>query len=164
VEAREKEGVFTGSHVIHPLTGEKIPIYLANFVLMEYGTGAVMAVPAHDQRDFEFARKYGLPIKPVIIPDTGLSSGLTEAWEGPGILVHSGRFDGMDNEKAKVAISEYLETEGMGRKTVTYRLRDWGISRQRYWGAPIPMIYCEKCGIVPVSKDELPWFCPLMQS
>ncbi len=154
----EKEGVFTGSYAVHPVTGEDIPIYVANFVLMEYGTGAVMAVPAHDQRDFEFAKKYGLPIKVVIMPkDKTISpEDMEEAWEGPGILVNSGRFDGLDNQEAKKKIVEFLEKEGKGKGKVTYRLRDWGISRQRYWGAPIPIIHCEKCGAVPVKKEDLP--------
>ena len=155
---KEKEGVFTGSYAIHPITGEKIPIYVANFVLMEYGTGAVMAVPAHDQRDFEFAKKFSLPIKLVIKPkDKDISvETMEEAWEGPGILVNSGEFNGLDNEEAKKAIVKYLEEKGLGKKEINYRLRDWGISRQRYWGAPIPIVYCEKCGIVPVKKEDLP--------
>ena len=154
----EKEGVFTGSYAIHPITGEEIPIFLANFVLMEYGTGAVMAVPAHDQRDFEFAQKYNLPIKLVIMPeDKNISEDtMEEAWEGPGILVNSGEFNGLKNEEAKEKIVEFLSQKGLGEKKITYRLRDWGISRQRYWGAPIPIIHCEKCGAVPVKKEELP--------
>ncbi len=154
----EKEGVFTGSYAAHPLTGEPVPIYIANFVLMEYGTGAVMAVPAHDQRDFEFAKKYGLPIRIVIMPrDKELKEeDMEEAWEGPGILVNSGQFNGLDNEEAKKKIVEFLESQGKGKKKVTYRLRDWGISRQRYWGAPIPIVHCQKCGPVPVKKEDLP--------
>ena len=159
---REKEGVFTGSYAIHPITGDKVPIYLANFVLMEYGTGAVMAVPAHDQRDFEFAGKYGLPIKPVIFPEKEEfdPDSMTEAWEGPGILKNSGAFDKMDNQGAKKAITAELERLGAGRARTTYRLRDWGISRQRYWGTPIPMVVCEKCGTVPVKKEDLPILLP----
>ncbi len=161
-DVKEKEGVFTGSYAIHPLTGDKIPVYIANFVLMEYGTGAVMAVPAHDQRDFEFARQYGLPIKVVIQPEGEELSPKTmqEAHEGPGRLVNSGQFDGMPNEEAKKAIVEYLQSQGLGEEKVTYRLRDWGISRQRYWGAPIPMIHCEKCGVVPVPREDLPVVLP----
>ncbi len=161
-EAREKEGVFTGAYAVHPLTGESVPIYLANFVLMEYGTGAVMAVPAHDQRDFEFARKYSIPIKIVIQPEGENidPNEMTEAWEGPGKLINSGDFNGLGNEEAKEAIVDYLATRELGKKTVSYRLRDWGISRQRYWGAPIPMIHCEKCGIVPVKKEDLPVVLP----
>ncbi len=159
----EKEGVFTGSYAIHPLTGQQIPIYLANFVLMEYGTGAVMAVPAHDQRDFEFAKAYGLPIKLVIMPREGQidPDNMEAAWEGPGILVNSGQFDDMDNESAKQAIVNHLEEKGLGKSKITYRLRDWGISRQRYWGAPIPMIKCEKCGWVPERLENLPVELPL---
>jgi leucyl-tRNA synthetase len=159
---REKEGVFTGSYATHPLTGESVPVYLANFVLMEYGTGAVMAVPAHDQRDFEFAAKYGLPVKPVIFPEGKVITAeeMTEAWEGPGILGGSGNFDGLENSEAKRAITAELEWLGLGVAKTTYRLRDWGISRQRYWGAPIPMVNCGKCGTVPVKKEELPVLLP----
>ncbi len=154
----EKEGVFTGSFALHPVTGKEIPIFIANFVLMEYGTGAVMAVPAHDQRDFEFAKRYGLPIRLVILPrDSEIDpENMSEAWEGPGILVNSGHFDGMDNQEAKKAIVDFLEKEGKGTPKVTYRLRDWGISRQRYWGAPIPIVHCPNCGAVPVKKEDLP--------
>jgi len=160
---KSKEGVFTGAHVKHPLTGESIPIYIANFVLMEYGTGAVMAVPAHDQRDFEFAREYKLPIKVVIQPEGEdlKSETMKEAWEGPGTLVNSSPFDGMENEQAKEAIIRYLETQGLGNQKISYRLRDWGISRQRYWGTPIPMVQCDTCGIVPVRKQDLPVILPL---
>ncbi len=163
----EKEGVFSGAFAVHPVTGEDIPVYLANFVLMEYGTGAVMAVPAHDQRDFEFAARYGLAVKLVIMPESpdfdpaGLPESMKEAWEGPGILVNSGEFDGLLSEKAKVEITAFLEKQGKGRPRVTYRLRDWGISRQRFWGAPIPVIHCEKCGVVPVKKQDLPVVLPL---
>ncbi len=158
LEEFEKEGVFTGAYCINPFTGDKVPIYVANFVLYEYGTGAVMAVPAHDQRDFEFARKYGLPIKVVIQPEGEEldPETMTEAYEGEGYLVNSGPFTGMHNEEAKKAIVEYMEREGFGRGTVSYRLRDWLISRQRYWGAPIPVVYCDRCGIVPVPKEQLP--------
>ncbi len=158
----EKEGVFTGSYAVHPLTGERIPVYTANFVLMEYGTGAVMSVPAHDQRDFEFARKYGLPVRVVIVPE-GESlkpEEMGEAYTGPGILVNSDDFSGMGSERAKEAITERLEKLGLGRREVNYRLRDWNISRQRYWGTPIPIVYCERCGIVPVPDDELPVLLP----
>ncbi|MCD4754873.1 MAG: leucine--tRNA ligase, partial [Deltaproteobacteria bacterium] len=160
---KSKEGVFTGAYVKHPLTGESIPIYIANFVLMEYGTGAVMAVPAHDQRDFEFAKEYKLPIKVVIQPEGEdlKSETMKEAWEGPGTLVNSGPFDGMENEQAKEAITGHLETQGLGNQKISYRLRDWGISRQRYWGTPIPMVQCDTCGIVPVRKQDLPVILPL---
>ncbi len=154
----EKEGVFTGAYCINPFTGEKVPIFVANFVLYEYGTGAVMAVPAHDQRDFEFAKKYKLPIKVVIQPEGEEldPETMTEAYEGQGYLVNSGQFNGMFNEEAKKAIIEYMEDKGFGKGTVTYRLRDWLISRQRYWGTPIPVVYCGKCGMVPVPEEELP--------
>ncbi|MFK4765834.1 leucine--tRNA ligase [Desulfobaculum sp. SPO524] len=158
----EKEGVFTGAYCVNPVTGKRVPIYVANFVLMDYGTGAVMAVPAHDQRDFEFARKYDLPMTVVIQPEgeTLDPAAMTEAYTEPGLLVNSERFDGMPNEDAKLAITDYLAETGRGRKTVNYRLRDWNISRQRFWGAPIPMIYCDTCGIVPVPEDQLPVTLP----
>jgi leucyl-tRNA synthetase len=159
-EELEKEGVFTGRYAIHPLTGERIPIYTANFVLMEYGTGAVMAVPAHDQRDFEFAKKYHLPIKVVIVPEGEELTELEEAYTRPGILVNSGEFTGMESERAKEAITDKIESLGLGGREVQYRLRDWNISRQRYWGTPIPVIYCENCGIVPVPYDQLPVLLP----
>jgi len=155
----DKEGVFTGAWAIHPLTGAEIPIYAANFVLMEYGSGAVMAVPGHDQRDFEFARRYDIPIRVVIQPkDRPALDGdsLEEAWIGEGLLVNSGEFDGLPNRKAMFAVTERLAEMGKGRRKVQYRLRDWGISRQRYWGAPIPMIHCESCGVVPVPEADLP--------
>ncbi len=158
----EKLGVFSGSYAINPLTGDQIPIYLANFVLMDYGTGAVMAVPAHDQRDFEFARKYDLSIRVVIQPegDALEPEQMAEAHTGPGRLVNSGQFDGIDNETAKEKIAEYLDSRGEGRKTINFRLRDWGVSRQRYWGTPIPIIYCDACGVVPVPEKDLPVLLP----
>jgi len=154
----EKEGVFTGAYVKNPLTGDEVPVYVANFVLMDYGTGAVMAVPAHDQRDFEFAKKYDLPIKVVIQPEGEAldSAALKEAYVDPGVLVNSAQFDGTPNKQAIEDITAYLDGEGLGEKTVNFRIRDWGISRQRYWGAPIPIVYCEKCGVVPVPESELP--------
>ena len=157
-EDTEKEGVFTGAYCVNPVTGMDMPIYVANFVLMGYGTGAVMAVPAHDQRDFEFARKYDLPLQVVIRPeDSDLQpEQLTEAYTGAGVLVNSGQFDGLPNEEAKKRIVEHLEAQGLGKMTVNFRLRDWNISRQRYWGAPIPVIHCAGCGIVPVPENELP--------
>ena len=157
-EEPEKEGVFTGGYCLNPFTGARLPIYAANFVLMEYGTGAVMAVPAHDQRDFEFAGLYRLPVIPVIQPE-GMeltAETMTQAHEGPGILINSGDFSGLGWEEAKVAITRQAEEQGFGRARTTYRLRDWGISRQRYWGTPIPIIHCEKCGIQPVPETDLP--------
>ncbi|MBT1071642.1 leucine--tRNA ligase [Pelotalea chapellei] len=159
----EKEGVFTGSYCINPLTRQRMPIYLANFVLMDYGTGAVMAVPTHDQRDFEFAVKYSLPLQVVIQPH-GVSlnaESMTAAFTEPGILVNSGQFDGMSSDGAKEAIADFLEQQSMGKKTVNFRLRDWGISRQRYWGNPIPVIYCDVCGVVPVPEEDLPVQLPM---
>ncbi|RUM38247.1 MAG: leucine--tRNA ligase, partial [Desulfobulbus sp.] len=158
----EKHGCFTGAYCINPFTGERIPIYVANFVLMEYGTGAVMAVPAHDQRDFEFARKYNLPIRPVVQPEGVIlnADAMEEASLEPGVLINSGDFTGMDSEKAKKAIIEYAGQKGFGGPHITYRLRDWGISRQRYWGAPIPIIYCDRCGIQPVPEEQLPVILP----
>jgi leucyl-tRNA synthetase len=157
-----KEGVATGAFCRHPFTGERLPIWVANFVLMEYGTGAVMAVPAHDQRDFEFARTYGLPIRVVIQPEGERlePATMSAAWEGPGQLVDSGEFSGLDSEGAKERIAAALAARGQGGPTVTYRLRDWGISRQRYWGAPIPVVYCESCGVVPVPEADLPVVLP----
>ena len=158
----EKEGVFLDAYCLNPVTNKRMPIYAANFVLADYGTGCVMAVPTHDQRDFEFAEKYGLE-KIVVIqnPDEPLDAAtMTEAYVDEGILINSGKFDGMKNLKALEDIAEYLESLGRGRKTIEYRLRDWGISRQRYWGAPIPMINCEKCGVVPVPEADLPVVLP----
>lgn len=162
-ETLEKEGVFTGAYAIHPLTGGRVPIWLGNFVLAEYGTGAVMGVPAGDQRDFEFAGKYALPIRIIIQPAGEKLDPATmkEAWKGPGTMVNSGPFDGMDNEAAKKAIVQKLEEMGQGKGTVQFRLRDWNISRQRYWGAPIPVVYCEHCGIVPEKEENLPIKLPL---
>jgi leucyl-tRNA synthetase len=163
VEDLEKEGVFTGSYCINPLTKIRMPVYLANFVLMDYGTGAVMAVPTHDQRDFEFASKYSLPLQVVITPENEMidASKMSDAYTEAGILVNSGRFDGMKSDDAKEAIADYLQGEGIGTKTVNYRLRDWGISRQRYWGNPIPIIYCDVCGVVPVPEQDLPVTLPV---
>ncbi|NPA11614.1 MAG: leucine--tRNA ligase [Epsilonproteobacteria bacterium] len=158
-QAMEKEGVYLGIDVIHPLTGEKIPVWMANFVLVEYGSGAVMAVPAHDERDFEFAKKYNLPIKWVIKPQDG-EINENEAYTGDGILINSGEFSGMKNTEAKEAIIKKFEELGIGKKVTNYRLRDWGISRQRYWGAPLPFIKCEKCGIVPEKIENLPVTLP----
>jgi len=158
-----KEGIFTGRYCLNPATGEQIPIYVANFVLYEYGTGAIMAVPTHDQRDFEFAKKYNLSLRVVIKPeDTDLNEEeMTEAYVDEGVLVNSGPFNGMPNMEALDSIIEYLESKGMGYKTINYRLKDWGVSRQRYWGAPIPIIYCPQCGAIPVPEDQLPVLLPV---
>ena len=161
-ETYEKEGVFTGRYCINPLTGYRMPIYIANFVLYDYGTGAVMAVPSHDQRDFEFARKYGLHIIVVIQPEGEELAGETmdKAFEGEGLLVNSGDHTGMKNTDAMRAITEHLQKIGRGEFFVNFRLRDWGISRQRYWGAPIPVVHCGKCGTVPVNREDLPIILP----
>lgn len=158
----EKEGVFTGRYVINPLNGRKIPLYLANYVLLDYGTGVVMAVPAHDQRDFDFAKKYNLPIEAVISPDGSNIDGstLTAAFEAEGIVINSGEFNGLDNTVALPKIIEYIESKKFGEKKVNFRLRDWLISRQRYWGAPIPIIYCPEHGAVPVPEKDLPVILP----
>src|SRR3546814_899465 len=203
LEAQEKRGMATGQWAIHPVTGEDVPIYVANFVLMSYGTGAVMAVPAHDQRDWEFAKTYGLPVRPVIVPDgvrdalqevghdiavdadpfqAALSGGTVDAFDtgaavsmvrdyldsvmqegaftGRGTLVNSGEYSGLDFDAAFDALARHFEADGRGARRVNFRLRDWGVSRQRYWGCPIPVIHCEKCGAVPVPEDQLPVLLP----
>ncbi len=158
----EKEGVFTGRYVINPMNDEKIPLYLANYVLMDYGTGIVMAVPAHDQRDFEFAKKYNLPINVVIQPEGEELDGntMTEAFPAQGIMVNSGQFNGLNNKEALPKFIDEFEKKNAGERKINFRLRDWLISRQRYWGAPIPIIYCEDCGIVPVPEEDLPVLLP----
>ncbi|MBM4284055.1 MAG: leucine--tRNA ligase [Deltaproteobacteria bacterium] len=163
LEEITKEGVFTGRNCVNPVTGWEMPVYVANFVLMEYGAGAVMAVPAHDQRDFEFAQKYGLPVKVVVNPpgETLEAAGLTAAWEEDGVLADSGDFSGLASAPARQAIARHLAEQGLGGPAVQFRLRDWGISRQRYWGAPIPIIYCDKCGLAPVPERDLPVVLPL---
>ena len=165
---RVKTGVPLGTHCINPFTGEKFPLWTADYALVEYGTGAVMAVPTHDTRDFDFAKKYNLPMKVVIAPQSESNdeilrfaqNDLAEAYTEPGIMVNSGEFNGMKNEDAKKAITEKAEREGFGEFKTQYRLRDWLVSRQRYWGAPIPVVYCEKCGIQPVPEDQLPVLLP----
>ncbi len=156
---QEKEGVFLGVYAVNPATGEKIPVWTANYVLYEYGTGAIMCVPAHDQRDYEFAIKYGLPIRYVVKPPEG-EFPKDRAYEEPGILINSGQFNGMKSTEAKKAITQWLKEKGLGDFKITYRLRDWNISRQRYWGTPIPIVYCDHCGIVPVPEDQLPVLLP----
>lgn len=162
METMEKEGVDTGLKAIHPITGDEVPVFAANFVLMSYGEGAVMAVPAHDQRDWEFARKYRLPIKQVIAPvDQDIEVDLSDgAYTEKGILIESGDFNGLSSKQAFDAIAEHLEKIGKGGKTVNFRLRDWGVSRQRYWGCPIPIINCGNCGEVPVPEEQLPVVLP----
>jgi leucyl-tRNA synthetase len=162
IENYEKEGVFLGVYCINPLTSARIPVFTANFALMEYGTGAVMSVPAHDQRDFDFAKKYDLPVIVVVKPEGEDLDPATMAcaYTETGVMVNSGQFDGIPNNDAKEKITAFLESKGLGKGTVSFRLRDWGISRQRYWGAPIPMIHCEKCGAVPVREEDLPIVLP----
>jgi len=157
----EKRGIDSGMRATHPITGEEVPVWIANFVLMQYGSGAVMVVPAHDQRDWEFAKKYQLAIKEVIKPNAEQVHDFSQsAFTGDGVLFNSGEFDSLSSEEARKAITLHLEASDMGKPTVNYRLRDWGVSRQRYWGAPIPMIICEECGIVPVPEHELPVVLP----
>jgi len=156
----DKEGFFTGHYAINPFSRQELPIWVANFVLLGYGTGAVMAVPAHDQRDFEFCSKYTLPIRPVVEPPEGFPAVQAAALEGDGKLVESGAFTGMDNRAAIVSMATFAQAQGFGKGTVTYRLQDWGISRQRFWGTPIPILYCAACGIVPVPDDQLPVLLP----
>jgi leucyl-tRNA synthetase len=175
---QEKEGAFTGKYAINPLTGDRVPIYVANFVLMEYGTGAIMAVPAHDQRDFEFAAKYGIPLKTVIRPSEAVyaispeqkekvaawleagcpanGEGMCAAFVEPGVQMNSGSFDGLPSRDGIQKIAAFVEEQNFGKRTIQYKLRDWLLSRQRYWGTPIPVLYCETCGMVPVPDDQLP--------
>ncbi len=158
----EKEGMFIGAYAINPVNGQKVPIWITNYVLMDYGTGAVMGVPSHDERDFDFAHKYNLPIIRVIAQDEqSADEPLTEAYTEIGVLVNSGQFNGLTNKPDAInAIAKWLEEKGLGKKVINYRLRDWLISRQRYWGAPIPMVYCEKCGMQPVPEEDLPIMLP----
>ncbi|WP_237134721.1 leucine--tRNA ligase [Pseudohongiella sp. O18] len=158
----EKKGMDSGFKAVHPISGEQVPVFVANFVLMSYGTGAVMAVPAHDQRDYEFARKYQLPIKQVIKPgsDDEVCKLEEQAFTSKGILINSGQFDGMDSATAFEAIEKWLRERDLGSKQINFRLRDWGVSRQRYWGTPIPIINCPDCGAVPVPEQDLPVVLP----
>lgn len=155
----EKRGIASGMTALHPITGSELPIWIANFVLMTYGSGAVMAVPAHDQRDWDFAQTYHLPLQPVIMPEHSHDFSKA-AYTGEGVLCQSGEFDGLPSSTARKTLTDYLETQHLGKAKVNYRLRDWGVSRQRYWGAPIPMILCEQCGIVPVPEKDLPVVLP----
>jgi len=157
---KEKDGVFIGSYCTNRLNGEKVPIWIADYVLLSYGTGVVMGVPAHDERDFLFAKKYHIPIRVVVAPPGWQGDELEEAHIEEGTLVNSGQFNGLPSKQGIEAISDFLEEKGWGKRTVSYRLRDWLISRQRYWGAPIPMVYCDKCGIVPVPEEDLPVLLP----
>ncbi|MFH1650776.1 MAG: leucine--tRNA ligase, partial [Chloroflexota bacterium] len=157
---KEKDGVFLGATCTNRLNGEEVQIWIADYVLLSYGTGCVMGVPAHDERDFAFARKYNIPVRVVIAPPDWKGEALREAYIEPGVMVNSGKFNGIPSAEGIDAISAYLEEKGWGKKTVSYKLRDWLISRQRYWGAPIPMIYCEKCGMVPVPEKDLPVLLP----
>jgi len=160
MQDKEKTGVFTGSYAINPLTKKPIPIWISDYVLADYGTGAIMCVPAHDERDFDFAKKFGIPIIQVISKDGKEVPELNEAYTEPGIMINSGEWNGMDSETAKKEIPDLLEKMGIGKKTVNYKLRDWVFSRQRYWGEPIPIVHCEDCGPVPVPEEELPLLLP----
>ncbi|MFT5176545.1 MAG: leucyl-tRNA synthetase [Gammaproteobacteria bacterium] len=161
IETMEKRGMALGVEVIHPITGDRVPVWVANFVLMGYGTGAVMAVPGHDTRDHAFAKNYGLPIKQVIAPADGSEINIaTEAFVAYGQLVNSGEFDGLSSDEGKTRVAQWLEERGKGARTVNFRLRDWGVSRQRYWGCPVPMVVCETCGSVPVAEQDLPVVLP----
>jgi leucyl-tRNA synthetase len=157
---REHSGVFTGTYAINPMNGEKVPLYIADYVLMTYGTGAIMGVPGHDERDFDFARRHDLPIPVVIAPPDWDGKPLDVAYIGEGTMVNSGRFNGLPSVEGWKAIADEMEQKGVGHRDVQYRLRDWLISRQRYWGAPIPIIYCDHCGMVPVPEDQLPVLLP----
>ncbi|MSR36178.1 MAG: leucine--tRNA ligase [Gemmatimonadetes bacterium] len=165
VESKEKTGVFTGAHALNPATGEPIPVWIADYVLMEYGTGAIMAVPGHDQRDFEFARAFGLPVVRVVAgPGEDASTPLAQAFEGHGLLVNSGRLDGLQIAEAKRQIVDWLAGRGLADWRINYRLHDWCISRQRYWGPPIPIVHCERCGAVAVPEDQLPVVLPRVEN
>ena len=164
LQDKEKTGVFTGSYCVNPLNGAKVPVWISDYVLADYGTGAIMCVPAHDDRDFEFAKKFDLPIIPVISPDGNDPGELTEAYTGTGIVINSGQWNGQDSAKVKEQAPEFIQKKGIGKKTVNYKLRDWVFSRQRYWGEPIPIVHCDKCGAVPVPEEELPLLLPDVES
>jgi len=157
---RERDGCFTGTFAVNPVNGQEVPVYVADYVLLSYGTGAIMAVPAHDARDFDFARRYGLPAPVVIAPEGWDGRPLQEAHTGEGVMVNSGQFSGMRNTEGAEAIADWMEQRGIGQRRVNYRLRDWLISRQRYWGAPIPIVHCPSCGEVPVPEEQLPVLLP----
>ena len=163
LQEKDKTGVFTGSYAINPLNGEKVPVWISDYVLADYGTGAIMCVPAHDERDFAFATKFGLPIIQVIAKD-GEVTELTEAYTDAGLMVNSGQFNGIDSNEAKNVVSSYLEEKGIGTKTTNFKLRDWVFSRQRYWGEPIPIVHCDHCGAVAVPEDQLPVTLPDVES
>jgi leucyl-tRNA synthetase len=159
----EKEGFFTGHYAVNPFSGEQVPIWVANFVLMGYGTGAIMAVPAHDERDFEFCRKYGIAVRPVVRPVDGtlaIEPGMKDAFTEYGIAENTGQWSGLTTEEARRQMAAYAKERGFGEPAITFRIKDWGISRQRYWGTPIPVIHCPKCGVVPVPEDQLPVILP----
>ena len=158
---KTKTGAFTGAHAVNPVNGERIPVWIADYVLMDYGTGAIMAVPAHDERDFEFAQAFSLPVRQVVAPEGSAAAvELKEAYVESGVLVHSGPFGGLDSETAKQAIVAELAAKGLAEQKVTYKLRDWVFARQRYWGEPIPLVHCERCGVVPVPEEQLPVLLP----
>ena len=161
---KEKTGVFTGSYCVNPVNGKEIPVWVADYVLADYGTGAVMCVPAHDERDFEFAKKFNLPIVQVILPEGEEEKELTEAYTGDGVIINSSDWNGMKAFEAKEKVPHIMEEKGLGKKTVNYKLRDWVFSRQRYWGEPIPIVHCEHCGAVAVPEDQLPVLLPQVES
>ena len=161
---KEKTGVFTGAYCVNPVNGKEIPVWVADYVLADYGTGAVMCVPAHDERDFEFAKKFNLPIVQVILPEGEEEKELTEAYTGDGVIINSGDWNGMKAFEAKEKVPHIMEEKGLGKKTVNYKLRDWVFSRQRYWGEPIPIVHCEHCGAVAVPEDQLPVLLPQVES
>ncbi len=163
LQDKEKTGVFTGTYAINPLNNEKVPVWISDYVLADYGTGAIMCVPAHDERDFEFAKKFDLPIVQVIAKD-GQETDLDEAFTEVGIMINSGQFNGMPSDETKEKVGNYIEELGIGTKTTNYKLRDWVFSRQRYWGEPIPVVHCPYCGIVPVPEEELPVLLPEVDS